>query len=201
VSPSAIQSPKVTLALLFGLCFAPLLLAWLLTSQSFGWRPQKLINHGEFILPPRVLRLPDTYDQEGHPAALQGKWSLLSLSPNACNADCRFALTTMRNAQLALGKNVLRVQRTILTEADSATEAYLRDLREAPLPRVLHTEPAAFQKLAVQFSDRASPAAPDPRTLYVVDPAGRLVLRFAPDMRFVELVADLKRLLAASSQG
>jgi hypothetical protein len=123
------------------------------------------------------------------------------LSNGICDSRCAFGLATIQNARLALGKNVVRVNGLLLTPEGYSKQRSEADVDSRLPTRVLWAPEKEFLRLESQIDpDRHTDAALS-SWIFLVDPAGNLMLEFPPGSDFVGLVNDLKRLLAASSHG
>jgi hypothetical protein len=164
---------------------APLGLAFWLYYGS-AWRPAARSNHGTLIQPARAL--PDA-------RVLAGKWSLVVIGSGegGCDSACRETLIFARQTWLSLGKYASRAQRILVSGSDCCDETYLQ--REHPgLVRILATTPGA-QALRQAFP------APQPRTIFIVDPLGNLMMRYDAQADPKGLREDLKKLLDLSHIG
>ncbi len=167
------------LGLLLAVFLLPLPAAWL--GYSF-WPPQRLANYGELLVPTPFI-LPDLSDAAGQLrtwADLRGKWVLLVVAPPSCAESCLRAAYLARQARLAQGREQDRVACVFLgvgAERDwpQAETAYRGVLSEA----------------------RGVLARGG---LYLLDPAGNLILRFPQIPDGSRVIADLRRLLLASQR-
>lgn len=181
-----------TLGLLAGVCVAPVLASYL---AFYVWQPSGRVNHGELLAPAALPASPLEGVDGGGPAltraALEGRWTLLYAGPAACPQQCERSLYAMRQARLAQGKEQDRVGRVWLVTGDGipAAEAGLGVAR------------ARADWLAVL------PDAAGGEHVYLVDPLGNVMMRFAPPVEGETVAAvrgivkDLQRLLKYSQLG
>jgi hypothetical protein len=167
-----VRADRLKLLLLMGLFAAPGLAAWLVRDH---WRPTATASHGE-LLEPFIPALGD--------AGLKGHWVLLTVAGRECDAACRRQLYLSRQVRIAQGREQERVERALLRPPGAAPvdEPGLRHLvlPEAGLP--------PWQ------------AGGGTRT-YVMDPLGRVMLRFPAEPDGKGMIRDLGRLLKASAIG
>lgn len=187
---------RATPLMLLALCLLPVLAAGLLYLS--GYHPRIRVNHGELLDPPpslHKLHLTGLQPPSPAPSVWENKWSLVWLTEPPCSIPCLSRLEEMLGIQVGLRKSALRVQRVvILTALDGGTE-FARSIREhRDLTAVMPKNEDALRELrsAFGYSARA------PRGLYVVDPRGRLVLRYHPDAAPADVLEDMKRLLRYS---
>lgn len=136
------------------------------------WRPTAISSHGQLLEPfASGLDLP------------RGQWVLLTVAPGGCADDCRHQLYLTRQVRAAQGREQERVERALLGSLgmDAPVEPGLRQVAAAP------TGGSGF--------------AGDGVRTYVVDPQGRVMLRFPAQPDGKGMIRDLSRLLKASAGG
>jgi hypothetical protein len=173
-----------TVGALAALYLLPLALAFYVYYAS-GWRPPGHLNRGTLITPPRPL-----------PAGIfpGGTWTLVYVGDGACDADCSRALLVMRQARVALNRDMARIGRVYLaTGACCASE--LTTASDPGLMVLDATAPAAAP-LVAQF-----PAAARRRSVFVVDPLGNLMMSYDARSGPRGLLLDLQKLLRLSHIG
>lgn len=177
--------------LILTLCAMPTVAAWL---AYFVWQPESRGNYGELI-EPRQLRDSELRLLDGRPfrfSQLRGKWVMLHIDSGACSEECRKKLVYIRQARLAQGKAVTRVERVwLVTDSVAPGDALAREFEGTQIVRaegsaVLGEFPAARSR-----ADH----------IYVVDPLGNLMMRYPADPDPRRIVKDLARLLKASRIG
>ncbi len=184
---------------LLGLIFlGPVLGATLLFFS--GWRPAGQVNHGELIEPARAWPAVAMRDADGRPVAAEpwaGRWNLLYVAGDNCDAACERALDLMYRLHLAQGKDAHRVARALIL---------LREPR-ANLAGVLARFPGTVAWIAapgtapawdVYFSAGAAGAADG--SIRFVDPRGYYMMRFAAGSDPNGIRRDLARLLKLSRE-
>jgi hypothetical protein len=169
---------------MFLLLVAALALPFVLAATLFfsGWRPAATPHHGELLAqaataPP--LSLDDLAIRAGPPkSALAGRWLLVAVEPQGCAAACARRLDALRRLHVALYKAMPRVKRVLLAP----------DVPALAQPDLTVAAPTSWPAL-----DRAG--------IYLVDPRGQAVLRYAPDAEPRAMLADVARLLRYSWTG
>jgi cytochrome oxidase Cu insertion factor (SCO1/SenC/PrrC family) len=157
-------------------CAAPFVLGT--AAYLFGWSTGTTSNYGELIAPRAVTARPL--------AELRGKWVLVSFDAPACDAYCEKKLYFMRQVRRAQGKDMDRVERLWVLTAPGKPRAELA-------PGIEGTRVASFP--AENFPGDA------PDHIYLVDPAGNLMMRFPRDPEPGGMIKDLQRLLKYSRSG
>ncbi len=170
------------LILIFAMFFGSMALAGIL--RFSGWTPQINRNHGQLFEPPLDLRaerlvLADGQPYEWNPGMRH--WRIVV----APGADCVAACVT-------LSQQLDKVWQLFGHNADNVEILWLgtppAQVTATPALKVLQAQPAFREKL---------PGVDDPAgtPVYVIDPNGFVVLRYAPGFEPGGLRADLSRLL------
>jgi hypothetical protein len=174
--PDRAAGRRMFLLLVAALALPFVLAATLLFS---GWRPAAAPHAGELLPPAVPLSLDDLAILAGPPkSALAGRWLLVVREPAACAGDCERRLDALRRVHVALYKAMPRVKRVLLADGDFALAQ----------PDLTVAAPASWPAL-----DRTG--------IYLVDPRGQAVLRYAPDAEPRAMLADVARLLRYSWTG
>ena len=189
------------------ICSAPVVLA---TLTYYFFKPSQFINYGELVQPPiqfdtvvvRELARPvvesalidtnPTISPVTTLKELKGRWILAYIaSGSQCLQECKETLYLTRQVRLMTGKNRFRVERVwisfkddgpLLNNADKELEglwAFKTDVDQFP-----------FNSGSESFVG-----------FWIVDPLGRLIMRYPKDADPKRVYKDLSRLLKASRIG
>lgn len=154
-----------------------------------GWRPSGLKNHGELLQPPADLRqleptLADGSVYRWHP--VERTWRIVVAPPADCAEACVKLAREIDLVWQLFGRDANHVHVLWMGKppAGATMAAPLRELRTSPalraaLPRVDDTGSADRRGVPV----------------YVVDPNGFVILRYAPGFDPGDLRTDVARLL------
>jgi cytochrome oxidase Cu insertion factor (SCO1/SenC/PrrC family) len=173
---------------------APVLAAWFFYLNP-EYLPQTRSNRGELLEPPvRFGNDPWLTGVEGAAfdlAALDGRWTLVTVAVAPCGDPCMARLGQQRQIWLALGESRLGVERLlVLNEGDvreaARLTAALPGLRVALAGGPEGGSPADL--LGPQNAGRS----------YIRDPLGRLMMRYAAAAPAQDVLKDMERLLKAS---
>jgi cytochrome oxidase Cu insertion factor (SCO1/SenC/PrrC family) len=189
------QPTRILLIGTFLVFFVPILAAWLLNVFAPGWRPFGTLNHGTLVEPVRQLSSTDLAHLDGRamdPDYLSGRWTLVHLLDGDCAQLCVEALVRSYQVQQALGDDRQRVQLLLVVMASVDVETADRP------PRVALA--VANDVWLAEFSF-AQTAPRENLTIYLVDPQGYLMMRYAQDVDQRGMLADLERLLKISKIG
>jgi len=149
-----------------------------------GWQPAGMRNHGQLLNPPVDLRQhPPQLIDGGRYAWQQPQktWRIALAPPPECQAAC-----------VALGQRLDTVWQLFGHNADQVHILWL-GTPPAGAPR-----PAALRVLAPDAALRAAlPQVDDPAgvPVYVIDPNGFVIMRFAPGFDPADLRSDVAKLL------
>lgn len=171
-----------TLIALFALFFGSMLVAGAL--RFSGWQPPGSRNHGELLKPPADLRALQPRLDDGSVYAWQPQqrlWRIALAPPRDCGSACE-----------ALARDLDKVWQLFGHDADHVQILWIGTpppaVRALPQVRVLRADAALLDGLP-----RVHDAAGVP--VYVIDPNGFVVLRYAPGFDPAGLRADLAKLL------
>lgn len=196
VDPVALRKSRRMLLVLLAVCLAPVIASYL---TYYVIKPKGgVTNYGTLIQPQRPIppQLSAT-DENGKPialASLKGKWLMISADPSACGKACATKLYFMRQVRASQG-----------VERERIVDVWLR-LDDAPVPKVIETAYPHTRKLRVEAAQLGAwlPAGPDGGVtgeIYLVDPNGNLMMRFAGDSDPTKIKKDMAKLLKWSGIG
>lgn len=192
---------RFKLVLLFALFALPLLAAWIFHLHP-GWVPKGTTNHGTLVQPARPLSLNGLVGLHGKPLPgkyLQGRWTLLYIGGDTCGRVCRTKLYDLHQILIATGNNAHRVQR-LYVRTSALDPRHVQDLEQAhPRLRVAIARPGGAFLRQFHFGEGKSPASA--QRLYIVDPHGNLMMRYAPGASPHGMLKDLQHLLRVSQIG
>ena len=185
------RASRVTLALVAGVCIAPIVAS---VALFLLWQPASRVNYGE-LLTPAQLASPPLADVAGRPfdlRQLRGKWTYITVDAGACDGYCRDKLWKMRQIRRTQGKHMERIERLwLVSDAGLPEPALVKEYEGTWVVR------AAGSSLLTQL-----PAAGTQRDhIYLLDPLGNLVLRYPRDADPSRMKKDLERLLKVSRIG
>jgi len=196
---SSLTRGQRTLLLVVALLAMPFLVAFAL--YWIEWRPAKLANHGQLIEPPQPLPESGLLHADGRPLPteeLRRKWTLIVVNRGECGEACQRDLQQIRQVQVALNKEMMRLRRVLLGDSPSTLRA------DTGLPTIRAAYPDLLLAAPVE-GDGGQPlrALLDGQAyrFYVVDPLGNVMLRYPADAEMVGMLKDLERLLKYSWVG
>jgi hypothetical protein len=173
---------RLMLVAIFAIFFGSMLFAGIL--RFSGWRPAGSRNHGELLQPPGDLRQVVPVGLDGKAYAwnpVERTWRIALAPPSTCTSECQ-----------KLAKDIDTVWQLMGKDADQLHVLWI-GTPPAGAPR-----PATLRELVPSSALRAGlPRVDDPRgvPVYVIDPNGFVILRYAPGFDPAGLRADLAKLL------
>ena len=181
-TPQSVNRGRRMLIALAVLFFGSMLLAGVL--RFSGWQPAAMRNHGELLAPPADLRALTPLRADGSAYAWapgERMWRIALAPPAGCTQPC-----------VALAAELDKVWQLLGHRADKVEVLWIGTppvgLPAMPALRVLRDDARLRQALP-----RANDAAGVP--VYVIDPNGFVILRYAPGFAPAGLRADLVKLL------
>jgi hypothetical protein len=181
----------IQLVLIASVFFGPLILAVWLYFGDTGFQPAGKTNHGELLQPLVSVRdlLPDSTIHKYN----DGYWLLVYSNDGECDANCEYALYTLRQSRLMLGKEMDRLVRVFLHGDTTPDTVFLADEHAG----LITLKDSGVSDLL----ENKKPAELAAGGYYLVDPLGNLVMYFRPDIDPGDMVEDIKHLLELSRIG
>lgn len=167
------------------------------------WRPASTGNHGELIQPVRPIGDKVLQSLDGKPVNLKelhGKWTMLQFGASTCSDECIKRLYYMRQVQIAQGKEADRVQRVFIVTDTKAADALKVKLADYPDMHVWTGGGSELTALAQSFGVPDEKLA-EKQGIYLIDPLGNVMMRYAPGADPAGMRKDIVRLLKYSWVG
>jgi hypothetical protein len=182
---------RIQFLLIAAIFLGPLAIAaWMYFTDS-ELIPEGRVNHGALLQP--IVRLTEALPDSEFHKYNDGHWVLLHANSGACGEECQFALYTLRQTRLMLGKEMDRVVRVFLHGETPPDTVFLAEQHEGLA--TLRDDSLG------ELLDSKRPQGFAAGGYYLVDPLGNLVMYFPPDIDPSAMVEDVKRLLKNSRIG
>lgn len=164
---------------------------------KLDWRPEGE-SIGELV-PARLLSVDVGLKQHDgtqvSSALWKDKWSMVYVSEQ-CEDVCKQKLHVMRQLHVSLYKDIPRMQRVLLT-----TTADVAQIKKDYPDMLIFNQPVeSVADLTQQFDVNNAPAVSSD-SIYLVDPLGHLMMRYAPSVEPRLLRKDITRLMKYSWAG
>ncbi|TWI06813.1 hypothetical protein [Aerolutibacter ruishenii] len=179
---TTVRRNRLMLLAIFAIFFGSLLFAGVL--RFSGWRPAGSRNHGELLQPPGDLRAVTPIDKNGQPYAwnpAERTWRIALAPPASCTTSC-----------VELAREIDVVWQLFGKDADKVHVLWIGDVPAGAV------RPASLHELQPSGAlSRGLPRVNDPQgvPVYVIDPNGFVILRYAPGFDPGGLRADMAKLL------
>ncbi|MBE8233244.1 MAG: hypothetical protein HAW67_05860 [Endozoicomonadaceae bacterium] len=160
----------------------------------------KTVNYGTLIHPARPTETLDLL-QGNKPAdakaVLQGKWTLLQISPAKCNTPCQEHLLLIKRVRTLMNEHMRRMRTVLVTDNGKADATAMQTNYPDLVLTHTNTEKSKFIAQFKQTNIDTNSAA-----IYLIDPLGNLMMVYPqaePNVK--RIIKDLKRLLKYSRLG
>lgn len=189
MSNEKVSNSRLKLVLLILIILSPIVISSFL--HRWNIHPDKTVNYGELIevTPLKGLATDLENNTIFRSRQFKGKWTLLMIDSGQCGEDCQDKLYKMRQVRLVQHVDKDKVQRIWLINDDLRPDSAIID--EYQGTRLVL---AKGRDLLEEFPYVNTQAD----HIYVVDPMGNLMMRYAANVDPKEMVADIKRLLKLS---
>ncbi len=182
---------KKTILLVFAIFGLPVLIATLMHSQWFDWRPGDTRNHGTLIRPVIEWTAESVSDVSGQAVGverLEDRWFLVLHTREPCGSDCMDSLYWLRQIRLSQDRHVPDIGLLLIHEPPMPEE--LVEQVQALSDAFIIVDGANASAIGEQF-----PADGETTARYILDPMANIIMRYQPDQPPDEIRKDLGRLL------
>ena len=167
-------------------------------------------NSGMLVQPPRSVADAGWVNSAGERFEVHLETPLwvmvLPQAGGTCDALCENRLYEARQIHESLGKELGRVARMVVTPAQQLTLDVSTLSDDRPVPEsfgayvtreqrgmsVWHSDAATFDALFPELAE-------EPRTWYLMDPNGWIMMRYDPSVHYKDVISDLKFLIKNSN--
>ena len=181
---------------LISIFILPFIAAWV-ALYVFDYRPDSK-NYGDLVQPVRPLEFPPmtARDDRELDAEFWSKWTFVILDKGECAKLCRDNLYYLRQLRVALGRDVNRVQNLLIMQqtVGSDLSAFLGEY-----PDLTVIEQANRPLMEMFRLPDFEPG--ETSMLYLIDPAGNLMMTYPAVNDPSSILSDMRRLLKVSQIG
>ncbi|SDK59507.1 hypothetical protein SAMN05192566_1812 [Methylophilus rhizosphaerae] len=164
---------------------------------KLDWRPVGK-SYGQLIHPPVSIASTTHWESDRHeamPAFWQDKWNIVLIA-RECDASCMQRLYDLRQIYVSLYKDMIRVQRVLITQ-----QADTRPIRERyPDLLIINGEATQIADLGRLLSGGGQNTL-DAQRVYFIDPLGNIMMQYSLEQEAKWIRKDLMKLLKASWAG
>lgn len=169
-----------------------------LAMYKYDWRPTG-VSIGELIVPAHLISMDAAIQQNDGTSVnhevWKDKWSMVYVS-EACEDVCQRKLHDMRQLHVSLYKDILRMQRVLITTSTEVSQLK----KDYPDMLILNQPMQSVVDLMQQFEVNHQPASHS-NSIYLVDPLGHAMMRYAPNVEAKLVRKDIIRLMKYSWAG
>jgi hypothetical protein len=166
------------------------------------YKPTKFNNYGDIYSPARPVSnlVMQGGGGEVEMDSLRRQWIFLTVANTACSADCENNILKMRQLRFMQNNNMKRIRTVFLhTGLD---ESVASDLAAKYSPvESYRADNAEFIRWTRILKLEQAPQEANNDRLYIIDPAGNLMMSYPPSADPNLMKKDIKRLLKASQIG
>lgn len=191
------QQRKGRMVFLLLAVFFTVPLVVVVTMIKLDWRPSGK-SYGQLIQPPvSLIRETRWVDDQQHssPQFWRDKWNIVLIS-RQCDVACMQRLHDVRQVYVSLYKDMIRVQRVLITQ-QSDTQAIRAQF---PDMLILNGESTQVAALGSALSNGGQNTL-EANRIYFIDPLGNVMMQYAPEMEAKWVRKDLVKLLKSSWAG
>ena len=194
------MNPRIVLVLTAAVFVLSPLLAWLvhIGVVDVGLEAGQGKNRGELIHPARPLQGFGLLDAAGNNIGRDdflGKWSLFEVAERPCVDDCMKNIYKMRQVRLAIGKDAYRVQRVVIAEQGTDLMKLQQDNPGTLVYRISDDSKPLLVKFPGYIEGGIAGIG---SRIYIIDPLGNLMMRYAKNADPSDILKDLRQLLKAT---
>lgn len=164
---------------------------------KFDWRPNGK-SYGQLIQPPVSIAHSTHWmsdNQQALPTFWQDKWNIVLIA-RECDAGCMQRLYDLRQIYVSMYKDMVRVQRVLITQQADTTPIRAR----YPDLLIINGQADQVAELGSLLSSGGENTL-DAHRVYFVDPLGNIMMQYGPEMEAKWIRKDLVKLLKASWAG
>lgn len=195
-------SARMALVAIIFLFVLPLILAWLLFSGSFGFRPAATANAGQLVQP--VVPLPwngiilDGNSQNPR-MEMEGFWVIIFPLPEVCVTVCLERVAQLRQLHRTTGRNQESLKILLLSGLAPSPE-FRNELLRIYSEFSLGSQPSKEFADALELALNSEQNSDADSRFYLVDPLGNIMMTYSGDSAPEKMRKDLKMLLTWSNQ-
>ena len=186
---------RVQLIMIFVVFVAPI-------AGAFLYKPKAFNNYGDIYSPVRPVANLVMFGEGGEVEldSFRRQWVLLVRAQSSCSTACEENILKIRQLRAMQNNDMVRIRTVFMhTGFDSATVADL-DAKYQPMESY-YVEPNSFLEWGKILKLDNAPAEAQVDRIYMIDPAGNLMMSFPSSAEPALINKDIKRLLKASQIG
>lgn len=197
IAPDVAQQRKGRMIFLLLAIFFIIPLLVVMAMIKLDWRPTGK-SYGQLIHPPVSIAAATHWENDHHesvPAFWQDKWNMVLIA-RECDAMCMQRLHDLRQVYVSLYKDMIRVQRVLITEQVNTEPIRAR----YPDLLIINGQLEQITDLGRMLSGGGQNTL-DAQRVYFIDPLGNIMMQYPLEQEAKWIRKDLMKLLKASWAG
>jgi len=186
---------RVQLILIFVVFTAPI-------AGAFLYKPTGFNNYGDIYTPVRPVQnlVMQGEGEQVELDSLRRQWVLLVRADGECSLACEDNILKIRQLRFMQNNDMVRI-RTVFMHTELAGErAADLDAKYQPIESY-YVEPEGFRQWGTILKLENAPVEAEVDRIYMIDPAGNLMMSYPASAEPAEINKDIRRLLKASQIG
>ena len=188
------NSSQVKLIIIISIFILPFFISYNMLDDYSPGKEYSTTNYGELIDPMVNIKntvIKSNSDDESLP---NGKWLLIYYINSPCDKDCMNNIYLMRQVNTALGKDMDRLNRLLVSNEVLTEDMETNIVQLYPYIILIKNKPNNIHVLIKGITKNKN-------SLFLVDPLGNVILRYDDNFNGKKLLKDIKKLFKLSRVG
>ena len=170
----------------------PFIISYFLMDDYSAEKEWSTTNYGSFVDPIITINninIENSLGEKLNSNVFNGRWTLIYHLKNNCLDDCLKNIYLLRQIHTALGKDMNRLQRVLISNSESEIDIS----KSYPGLTIIKNKPDKLSGLLNNISSKTS--------ILLVDPLGNVILRYDNKFEGKKLLKEIKKLFKLSRIG
>ena len=188
---------QIKLLMVISIFIIPFVISYFLLEKYDSNQEWQTTNYGNFVNPAlsiNNIKIKSSSDNISNTNSLNGKWTLIQFVDKECLKDCLETTYLLRQINTALGKDMNRVQRLLISDSKISTEILIKLQKLYPKLLVVNGSTNALYNILSDILKTDT-------VVLLTDPTGNVILTYKKSFEGKKLLKDLKKLLKLSRIG
>ena len=173
----------------------PAVLSFLLYTS--GWRPSSSGNYGELVEPPRAIKNLELQTLDGNSLRitdLSKKWTFVYIKSGECSDNCLDHLMLLRNVRLTQGKEISRIKRLFVLNAQRVDDLLVKNLKNHQgMDTVLLSTQKMREDFLKPFRFKGNNDPANAGYVYIVDPSSKVMMYYKNNKGILKIGKDMQK--------
>ena len=188
---------QIKLLMVISIFIIPFVISYFLLEKYDSNQEWQTTNYGNFVNPAlsiNNIKIKSSGDNIANTNSLNGKWTLIQFAHKECLKDCLETTYLLRQINTALGKDMNRVQRLLISDSKISIELLMKFQKLYPKLLVVNGSTNALYNILSDILKTDT-------VVLLTDPTGNVILTYKKSFEGKKLLKDLKKLLKLSRIG